>query len=440
MNEAEQRKILEGMKARGRPQARSLSRGTSRSNSVAASVLEDQERPEDVTFRNPSQRLTQETASKQTEDDLSDEERLEDTDYEFRMEDEGRVLPNYQANDQGHSVDGDDSEVVNAFVDRHQLKKAERAKTIDSLVANSKAIANAQSIGREVPQNIISTVGETAKDVGANINIDPEYYNERGAPQERLEDYSVYKRKVITPTDDFIAPYTSDMENKVDVQLASLLNSKTKLSQVDSDVLNQRAVGTITRGNFFESTIQSNNKHPKSFMLCMDFSEESKYALEWTVGTVLVDGSVLYVFNVLDDSSNPNLNGIQPNKDLATPSPVTTSERERIRVNNVHEIQTQVQSLLSLTKLQVHVVIVSCHHPIPKQLIVSISKQMSPTLIIVGSKGIGALRGVIGGSLSNFLVRRCTSPVMVVKSRLKKLTKKSKFSNVIHGLAEAKID
>lgn len=440
MNEAEQKQILEGMKSRGRPATRSLSGGTSRSNSLAHSVLEDQERPEDVTFRNPSQRLLPQQDQETHVDDLSDEERLEDSDYEFKTEDEGRVLPNYQAVDeQTHSnLSGD----VNGFVDRHQLKKAERAKTIDSLVATSKAIANAQSIGREVPQDVITTVGETARDVGANINIDPEYYNERGAPQERLEDYSVYKRKVITPTDDFIAPYTSDMENRVDVQLASLLNSKTKISQVDSDVLNQRAVGTITRGNFFENAIQANDKHPKSFMLCMDFSEESKYALEWTVGTVLVDGSVLYVFNVLDDSTNPNLNGIQPNNTHieASPSPVTTGERERIRVNNVREIQTQVQNLLSLTKLQVHVVIVSCHHPIPKQLIVSISKQMSPTLIIVGSKGVGALRGVIGGSLSNFLVRRCTSPVMVVKTRLKKLTKKSKFSNIIHGLAEAKID
>lgn len=439
MNEQEQKRILESMNSRGRTSARSLSRATSRSNSLAPSVLEDQERPDDVTFRNPSQRLLEEYAPNSGVDDLSDEERLEASEYEFKMEDEGRVLPNYQASEGGHAQDEDD---VNGFVDRHQLKRAERAKTIDSLVANSKAIANAQSIGREVPQNVILSVGETAKEVGAKINVDPEYYNERGAPQERLEDYSVYKRKVITPTDDFVAPYTADMENKVDVQLALLLNTKTKVSQVDSDVTNQRAVGTITRGNFFENTIQANNKHPKSFMLCMDFSEESKYALEWTVGTVLVDGSVLYVFNVLDDFTNPNLNGIQPTNGQkeSTPSPVTTSERERIRVNNVHDIQMQVQSLLSLTKLQIHVVIVSCHHPIPKQLIVSVSKQLSPTLIIVGSKGQGALRGVIGGSMSNFLVRRCTSPVMVVKSRLKKLTKKSKFSNIIHGLAEAKID
>jgi len=183
----------------------------------------------------------------------------------------------------------------------------------------------------------------------------------------------------------------------------------------------------------------------------MDFSQESLYALEWCVGTVLVDSSVLYILNVLedDDYSSMNLNGIQPTtsgKSLASvKSNNSTSEknRERTRVNNVNEMTRSINELLKRTKLQVHVVIESCHHPIPRHFIVGVTKHLSPTLVIVGSKGTSAIKGVLMGSLSNHLCRKSTAPVMVVRSRLKKMTKKDKFVNNISslkGLADAKID
>lgn len=440
-------------KSQNSPRSRSASAnprdggGTSRSTSQF-SADEDQSYPDSVTFRDPSTRLS----TKPITDDqinVSSEERLSDSDCEFSVNDEGRILPNYSNSEYDPKKKIDEITLIN---EKKMMKKAESAKLADSLLASERAISNAKAIGRTIPDDVINTLEEKAKESGTEIHVDPEeFYQERTARKNKLEEYAVYKKKLIssgtTSNADFVAPYTRDQEDEIDTQLANVLNSKTEISDIDSDVLNQRAVRTITRGSFFETLISKNIKHPKSFVLCMDFSDESRYALEWCVGTVLVDSSVLYILNVLedDDYSSMNLNGIQPNQtgNKSSFDHQSNTTRERTRVNNVNEITKMVVDLLKLTKLQVHVVIESCHHPIPRHFIVGVVKHMSPTLVIVGSKGTSAIKGVIMGSLSNHLVRKSPVPVMVVRNRLKKITKKSKFTNNItslKGLADARID
>lgn len=422
---------------------------TSRSNSLTNSVREAQSYPESITFNDPSSRLA--TVSLNDEDiDVSSEERMTDDECELSFGDEGRILPNYSVADTPEI----NSKKVNEIAmsnERNLMRKADSAKIADSLLASERAISNAKAIGQSVPQGVIKDLEKRAQEAGTEIHVDPEeFYQERSARKSKLEEYALYKKKLITsgsnPNSEFVAPYTQDEENKIDAELASVLNSKTKISDIDSDVSNQRATRSITRGNFFENLISENIKHPKSYILCMDFSDESRYALEWCIGTVLVNSSVLYILNVLEDDeySSMNLNGIQPSQVKPADSKhQSRTSRERTRVNNVNEITHYVVDLLKLTKLQVHVVIESCHHPIPRHFIVGVIKHMSPTLVIVGSKGTSAIKGVLMGSLSNHLVRKSTSPVMVVRHRLKKLTKKSKFINNVtslRGLADAKID
>lgn len=393
-------------------------------------MLENEPRPQDVTFHAPSDRLAGELSDA---DSFSEEERLVDSDTEFGLEDESRVLPNYQPMPKSLKMAAVNGDLETEINDKFRLKRAERAKTLDSVLAASKAIANAQQVGAAVPPELLATVSSASEEINLHDRMKSETFGEERTNESSplVTDYSAYKQNVVNPSGDFVPSYTADHENKVDYQLSQMLNANTEISSVESDPVNQRAVGTITRGSFFENIVQQDEKHPKSFVLCMDFSEESKYAMEWAIGTVLVDGSVLYVFNVLEDSSGADLNGIQPNGSTSNTQSPTNTEKEQTRIKNVREIQRQLKNLLALTKLQIHVVVVSCHHPIPKQLIVSITKQLSPTLIIVGSKGVSAIRGVIGGSLSNFLVRRCDAPVMVVKTRLKKFDRRVKYTNQV---------
>jgi nucleotide-binding universal stress UspA family protein len=430
---------------------------SSRSVSAAPSVNEEQSYPESITFQDPSVRLSTKPVSA---DDInvSSEERLSDDDYELEFHDEGRVLPNYSSNAVSQGASGsnqtlDEGDELAILTERNMMKRAENAKIADSLLASERAISNATAIGRTVPNEVIQKLEKQAKAANTEIHVDPEeFYQEKSARKNKLEEYAVYKKKLIssgtTSNFEFVAPYTRDQEEKIDIELANVLNSKTKISEIDSDLTNQRAIRTITRGNFFENLISKNIKHPKSFMLCMDFSAESSYALEWCVGTVLVDSSVLYILNVIEDDeySSMNLNGINPSSAGSNPTSnqhSSSSNCERTRANNVNEITKQVVDLLKRTKLQVHVVIESCHHPIPRHFIVGVIRHLSPTLVVVGSKGSSAIKGVLMGSLSNHLVRKSTVPVMVVRNRLKKVTRKTKFNNNLtsmRGLADARID
>jgi hypothetical protein len=52
---------------------------------------------------------------------------------------------------------------------------------------------------------------------------------------------------------------------------------------------------------------------------------------------------------------------------------------------------------------------------------------LEPTLVILGSRGRSALKGVLLGSFSNYLVTKSSVPVMVAR---KKLRKHAKFNNI----------
>merc|ERR1712000_727210 len=85
----------------------------------------------------------------------------------------------------------------------------------------------------------------------------------------------------------------------------------------------------------------------------------------------------------------------------------------------------------------------------PKHLITEIIDFISPTMVILGSRGQSQLKGVILGSFSNYLVTKSSVPVMVARKRLRKHTKYKRpairlannLSNpTVKSLASAKID
>lgn len=142
---------------------------------------------------------------------------------------------------------------------------------------------------------------------------------------------------------------------------------------------------------------------PKAYMVCTDLSPESNYALEWTVGTVLRDGSILYCVCTYEEED-----GVRPE----------SAEVERLKA--IGEITHNVVKLLKKTRLQVHVVIEVVHCRNAKLMLCEMIDHISPTLVVVGSRGRSALRGVLLGSFSNYIVGKSSVPVMVARRRLKK--------------------
>lgn len=396
------------------------------------------------------------------EDEVSEEEHISDDDNneKFQYDDTGNILPNYACQDEMINE-------VSSILENSNLNDRSTVKKLEELTASERALAAAKNAGTKIdPDVLIRLANDKHKLTGLEqlnlIQADQDVESRR----QKLENYQAYRKKIIeqengngheaasktegdlnpqlqtkkdnkddTNGDDFMVPYTSAVEDKLDSEFASQLNETKREGVVDSDKTHSRVIQTITRGNFFQ--LVNPKVKPKMFLLCMDFSPESIFALEWSLGTVLVDGSVLFIICVIEDNDpNHHLKGNTSNE----------NQREQQRLNMLNRARQQVLNLLKLTKLQIHVVIEIVHHPIPRHLILEFIDNLKPTLVVVGSKGQSAIKGVLLGSLSNYLVTKSTVPVMVVREKLKKINRfksgSSVFSNNIKPLtlSEARID
>ena len=166
-------------------------------------------------------------------------------------------------------------------------------KRLEELTASERAFAAARKAGSKIDQEILNKLAsDKQKLTGTNLNLD-ESDQDALARRQKLENYQAYRKKIIdqenglrngsvSPTrleegegssEDFMAPYTSAVEDKLDSEFASQLNETIKEGPVDSNKSHSRVIQTITRGNFFQ--LINPKVKPKMFLLCMDFSPES---------------------------------------------------------------------------------------------------------------------------------------------------------------------
>jgi len=79
-------------------------------------------------------------------------------------------------------------------------------------------------------------------------------------------------------------------------------------------------------------------------------------------------------------------------------------------------------------------------------MLVDLIDYIQPTLVIIGSRGLNKLKGVILGSMSHYLIQKSSSPVMVTRRRLKPVRRPRRpISDLqreprVGGLANATID
>ncbi|KAI9741385.1 MAG: hypothetical protein M1834_003102 [Cirrosporium novae-zelandiae] len=248
------------------------------------------------------------------------------------------------------------------------------------------------------------------------------------------------------------------------------------LSDVHTEVPN-RAIRTIIRGDYkkMQDEAEEGKRKKRSYFIATDLSEEAKYALEWGVGTFLRDGDDVLAVYAIDeetgigktpaDSEDSLGEGARVMQETAkvigsltaatstdgpgnAPSPGGSSSflsgyrshstkgssdsrglnkfhQERLRA--IEEITDRCVKYLRKTTLQVRISIEVIHCKNPKHLILEAIDAMSPTLVIIGSRGQGTVKGVLLGSFSNYLVTKSSVPVMVAR---KKLRKHAKATNI----------
>ncbi|KAK3316373.1 hypothetical protein B0H66DRAFT_293117 [Apodospora peruviana] len=263
-------------------------------------------------------------------------------------------------------------------------------------------------------------------------------------------------------------PIDSDTEADItDIKRAQKLSFA--MTQIVNTPESHRTIQIITRGEYSKLVreAEEEHRHPRKYLVATDLSDESTHALEWAIGTVLRDGDTLLAIYCVDEETGivPGEGGIpdeskamkeqavainvmtssklpvtpggsalplhpRPSQlsnlnDGAVSSSPAPSSRERSKAEEeryraVHDISERVTKLLRKTRLQVRVIVEVLHCKNPRHLITEVIDLVNPTLVILGSRGRSALKGVILGSFSNYLVTKSSVPVMVARKKLRK--------------------
>jgi len=233
----------------------------------------------------------------------------------------------------------------------------------------------------------------------------------------------------------FNTPVDSDTEADIeDVKRAQKLS--INMTSIISTPATSRCVRTIYRGDFpkMQREAQDNQRRVRKYLVATDLSDEAAHAMEWTIGTVLRDGDTLLAIYCVDEEVGINTDGSGDDQmkeqaaaiaastkpsistpilgPVHSPSPLGPGIRfgstgsasaspmgrergkaEQERYRAVQDITDRVSKLLRKTKLQVKVVIEVIHCKSPKHLITEVIDYISPTLVILGSRGRSALKG-----------------------------------------------
>lgn len=171
-----------------------------------------------------------------------------------------------------------------------------------------------------------------------------------------------------------------------------------------------RCTITITSGEWAEA--RSARARPKRYVVAADGSEEAAYAAEWTIGTVLRDGDEVLVVNVMETDVKFD------EMDRKSDTTAARSEHQSIRASQARRLVGQCTRLLERTNLSVRISCQALHAKNARHMLLDLIDFFEPTMVIVGSRGLSSLKGILLGSTSHYLVQKSSVPVMVVRKRL----------------------
>ncbi|KAI8875313.1 adenine nucleotide alpha hydrolases-like protein [Backusella circina FSU 941] len=146
----------------------------------------------------------------------------------------------------------------------------------------------------------------------------------------------------------------------------------------------------------------------RSYLVAFDFSEESKLALEWALGTMMRDGDTLHVVTVINREDNPNTvkkAGLSLSNELNKASNALVAET------------TRVLGQMLLYDIKAHIFTI-CGRV--KDVLSSLIDELQLTMVVCGNNGRGTVKGMLMGSISTYLVHKSSVPVTVIRPQKKK--------------------
>ncbi|KAJ0988447.1 hypothetical protein J5N97_006803 [Dioscorea zingiberensis] len=146
----------------------------------------------------------------------------------------------------------------------------------------------------------------------------------------------------------------------------------------------------------------------------MDYSPTSKLALQWLVGNLVDAGDHLVVIHVSSKSDHPQKTFWE---DSGSPL-IPLDEFKEMNVSKQYGVNKDLKVLDILdtaSKTRKVMVFFKIYWGDPKEKLCRAVEDLKLNSLVVGSRGLGVLKRVLLGSVSNYVVTNATCPVILVK-------------------------
>jgi nucleotide-binding universal stress UspA family protein len=387
----------------------------------------------------------------------------------------GRLVKSYLGPDgeQLESSEDEDEQYSTDEEGERGRKQAPRSLHGDGSDNAGKSESRSRSNKRET-KSLLAAAEEERKSISAqapykykSLIPEPEIKITTSSGETVKTKHAVHPHTSYDQNPNSATPSVMDSDEEADLDdIKKAQKLSFSMTNVISTPESHRAIRIINRGNYSGNSSHADERQRK-YLVATDLSDESTHALEWAIGTVLRDGDTLMAIYCVDEDASiatddavPDdhkamkeqaaaINSMASSKSMpsmshvtdfrrssvfpsfrdstgtpgTSPAPSPRGERSRHELERrraVEDITNRVLRLLRKTQLQVRVVVEVLHCKNPKHLITEVIDLVNPTLVVIGSRGRSALKGVILGSFSNYLVTKSSVPVMVARKRLRK--------------------